>query len=451
MLDINKVLFVDDEAYILDAGAQALTVAGYDVTTKQSAEDALGYVDREWPGVIISDVKMPGLSGLDFLRKIKHVDPDIPVILITGHGDIAMAVEAMQDGAYDFVEKPFNSKQLLDSVRRSIEKRRLVIENRLLKHKLERQVQEFSILGSSNSINTIREQIMNIADVNADVLIHGETGTGKDLVARTLHDNSSRADNPFVALNCGAIPETIMENELFGHEAGAFTGASNRQMGKIEYANGGTLFLDEIESMPLSLGIKLLRTLQERTIERLGSTKTIPVDIRVIAATKADLKELSAENKFRQDLYYRIAVVEIKIPPLRERKEDISLLFRHFTEKAAKRFNREMPSLPPHVINRLLQHGWPGNVRELQHAADRFVLGLEDDVIPHGESDSLLNDGMTLPEMVSSYEKELIVSYMTRCNGNVKEVYEMLGLPRKTLEDKMRKHGIDRKKYRAPR
>ena len=296
------------------------------------------------PFVVVCDVRLRGKSGLEWLSDLRRLDQDLPVILITGHGDISMAVQAMRNGAYDFIEKPCSSEQLVSVVRRAAEKRRLTLEVRSLRSALaDRQGIEASLLGRSPQIQEVRRLVSTLAATNVDVTIYGETGTGKEVVARCLHNHSGRRGGNYVAVNCGGLPESLVESELFGHEVGAFTGATRQRIGKIEYANGGTLFLDEIESMPLSVQVKLLRALQDRSIERVGSNKPISVDCRVVAASKTNLLELSEKKVFRADLYYRLGVAFIELPPLRERREDIPLLFEHFTLDAARRFERDAP------------------------------------------------------------------------------------------------------------
>jgi two-component system C4-dicarboxylate transport response regulator DctD len=437
---MDTVLLVDDDRPVLAAGEQTLELAGFSVLACSSGEQALEVLTRARPNVVVSDVRMPGLGGLELLARIREMDDELPVVLVTGHGDVAMAVRAIRDGAYDFVEKPTPPEMLADVVRRAAERRRLVLENRRLRDELAVANQR-AIIGRTPAIERLRQTIAAVADTDADVLLWGETGTGKELVARALHSQGQRRERPFVALNCGAMPESIFESELFGHEAGAFTGAAKRRVGRIEHAGGGTLFLDEIESMPLALQVKILRALQERAVEPLGSNELVPVDLRVVAATKIDLKQAAAEGKFRQDLYYRLNVVVITIPPLRERRDDIPLLFRHFVQLACGRYNREPPALAPSQLDRLMAHDWPGNVRELRNAADRCVLGLgllDGDAPDHGGAP------LTLPERVDLFEKTVIETELARQSGNVAQTIDALGIPRKTFYDKLKKHGLTR-------
>ena len=396
-------------------------------------------------------MKMPGMSGMEFLQQALSIDRDLPVILITGHGDIAMAVEAIRQGAYDFIEKPFAADLLVETVRRAQDKRALTLENRSLRQELEAQsALGPRIIGRTPAIQRLRATIAQLADTDADVLIHGETGTGKELVARSLHEHSRRAEHNFVAVNCGAVPENLIESELFGHEPGAFTGAKGRRIGRFEHANHGTLFLDEIESMPMQVQIHLLRVLQERAVERLGSNELVPLNLRVVAATKTDLKEASEQAEFREDLYYRLNVVTIEIPPLRERLEDIPQLFHHFLLVAGARYERETPMPNADQLRSLLAHSWPGNVRELRNIAERYVLlgenvGYDLEQLMRGTAGET---AITLPQQVDCFEKSLIKQQLELQKGNLKKTMEALGVPRKTLYDKMRKYGLDKSHYK---
>lgn len=445
------ILFIDDELDLRLANEQSLQLAGFRVGLHETAEQALQQIQPDWPGVLICDIRLPGMDGLDFLRAVREIDADLPVILITGHGDISMAVEAMQQGAYDFIEKPFSSDRLVESARRARDKRLLTLENRKLKHELSAQNSLGPrIIGKAPAIQQLRRRITQLADADADLLLLGETGVGKDLVARSLHEQSRRHDRNFVAINCGAIPEHLIESELFGHEKGAFTGAEATRIGKFEYAQGGTLFLDEIESMPMAAQVRLLRVLQERSLERIGSNRSIDLDIRVVAASKIDLREAASRGAFREDLYYRLNVVTLEIPPLRERREDIPLLFQHFLLVAAARYGKEAPAVDPHVHQRLMAYQWPGNVRELRNVTERFVLLGDDDCgleLDQG-SDQAPCAPMTLPEHVEAFERALIEQALAESGGVIKDTMQLLGLPRKTLYDKMRKYGLDKTAFK---
>jgi len=432
-----QVLFIDDEEMIRISSRQTLQLAGIPVAICASADEALPFIVRDFAGIVVTDVRMPNIDGLALLSRCTEIDPELPVVIITGHGDVTMAVKAMREGAYDFIEKPFGTEHLVDVVRRALEKRRLVLENRNLRRALEHGgAVEGLILGRSPPIVAVRRLISEIADTDADVLVVGETGTGKELVARALHEAGPRRGKPFVALNCGALPEAVFESEVFGHETGAFTGAVKRRIGKIEHASDGTLFLDELESMPLALQVKLLRVLEQRVLERLGSNETVAVRCRMIAATKDNLLELSRQGRFRADLYYRLNVVTIDLPALSERREDIPLLFEHFSLQAALRYNRPAIPVPAAKLRRLMAQDWPGNVRELKNTADRFVLGIP------AASSAASGAGESLPELLDRLEKQFVQEAMRAAGGNVLRAAEALGIPRKTLYDKLKRHGL---------
>ncbi|WP_194788256.1 sigma-54-dependent transcriptional regulator [Pseudomonas sp. UFMG81] len=442
-----QVLLVDDDPHLRQALSQTLDLAGLKVVALADAQGLAGRIEADWPGVVVSDIRMPGIDGLQLLEQLHARDSELPVLLITGHGDVPLAVQAMRAGAYDFLEKPFASDALLDSVRRALALRRLVLDNRSLRLALsDRQQLATRLVGQSQGMQRLREQIGALAGTRADVLILGETGAGKEVVARALHDLSSRRDGPFVAINAGALAESVVESELFGHEPGAFTGAQKRRIGKFEFANGGTLFLDEIESMSLDVQVKLLRLLQERVVERLGGNQLIPLDIRIIAATKEDLRQAADQGRFRADLYYRLNVAPLRIPALRERGDDILVLFQHFADAASERHGLAPHSLQPAQRALLLRHDWPGNVRELQNAAERFALGLElalDGQVPTTPSDIhvAVSTG-NLSEQVELFERSLIAAELSQPHGSMRSLAEALGIPRKTLHDKLRKHGL---------
>jgi two-component system C4-dicarboxylate transport response regulator DctD len=442
-MDLNdtpdiRVILVEDETDVRLGCTQALELEGFGVDGFGSVEEARHLVVPGVAACVLADVRLPGLSGAEWLPQVRVIDPDLPVILVTGHGDIAMAVRAMRDGAYDFIEKPFTSERLVSVVRRALDKRRLTLQVRELRDHLESWHGIQSVLvGRSPEMARIRRNVLTLAATPADVVIYGETGTGKELVARCLHDHSDRRRGNFVALNCGGLPENLAEAELFGHEMGAFTGAARSRVGKFEHASGGTLFLDEIESMSMAVQVKLLRTLQERSIERIGSNKSIAVDCRVVAASKEDLKALSEAQKFRADLYYRLGVAFIELPSLRDRREDIPLLFEHFSFLAAARFQRAAPALTREQLSELLAHSWPGNVRELHNVADRFVLGLVDD------GAGLISDAHRSPahlhEQTERFERTVITEELRRHKGDVAQAAKALGVPKQTFYDKVKR------------
>lgn len=440
----RRIILIDDEPDLRTATRQGLELSDFDVRDFGDGEEALAAISRTFDGVVISDIKMPRITGLEVMGRVLAVDPEIPVILVTGHGDIPMAVEAIRSGAYDFLEKPFAAETLTDAAGRALEKRRLVIENRTLKAKLAHRTGLDQVLvGRTPQIQRLKAQVTSFATTDADVLIFGETGTGKELVARSLHDFGPRAKCRFVPINCGALPETVIESELFGHEPGAFTGATKARVGKLEYASGGTVFLDEIESMPPELQIKLLRVLQDRRIVRLGANEERPIDVRVIAATKEDLRTACTRGTFREDLFYRLNVLTLAIPPLRERRDDIPILFQVFVEQAAARFKTTPPAISPAHLAHLIAHGWPGNVRELQNSAVRFTLGLALEIDGRTIEDNRTEPTL-LTDQLAQFERQIVAKTLVANNNSIKATYESLGVSRKTLYEKMRRYGLGR-------
>jgi len=438
---VNRVLFVDDDPAMREANLQTLELGGFEVETAASAAEALDRIPADFAGVVVTDVRMPVMDGLQLFRRLRERDPDLPVILITGHGDIEMAVAAMQEGAYDFLAKPYPAERLATAARNALDKRRLVLDNRRLKRLAQEAGETLPLIGETPVMQRLRKTLHHLATADVDVLVLGETGAGKEVVAQALHAWGARHARPFVGLNCGALPDTVIESELFGHEAGAFTGAQRRRIGRIEHSSGGTLFLDEIESMPLSAQIKLLRVLETREISPLGTNEVRPVDLRVVAATKVDLSDPAQRGEFRADLFHRLNVVTVRIPPLRERREDVPLLFSYFVSRAAARFKMEPPALTPAVRQHLRTHAWPGNVRELMHYAERVVLGVEYAGPEEPPSEA------SLPQRMERYEAELIREALARHRGDVRATLQALGIPRKTFYDKLQRHGIDRTEF----
>lgn len=436
------VFLVEDDGAVRKGCEQALALADIQVRGFGDGESMLAALATSSPALVLSDVRLPGRDGLSLLRELRLYDRELPVLLITGHGDVGMAVEAMREGAYDFIEKPFPSERLIAAVRSALEKRALVVENRLLRERLGSGLTQ--IIGQCPAMVRIRELVSTLGPTGVDILINGETGTGKEVIARAIHETSGRR-GPFVAINCGALPENVFESELFGHEAGAFTGAGKRRIGRIEHASGGTLFLDEIETMPLNLQVKLLRVLQERSVERLGSNTGIPVDFRLVAASKADLKVLADGGGFRADLYYRLNVVSLDLPPLRERSGDIPLLMGAFLRESAERYQRPLAEWTPADLARWSAYEWPGNIRELRNVAERWALGL-----PDGLSNMEFGDvGGSLAEQVDRAERKVIEAALGECGGNVARAAELLRTPKKTLYDKLVRHGITAEHFRS--
>ena len=439
-------VFIGDDDELRRATLQTLKLHGISVTAHASARAALPTLDRSFDGVVITDIRMPDMDGLELFQRLLGIDPDIPVILITGHGDIATAVQCMREGAYDFLSKPYPADRLVAAISHAAEKRRLVLENRRLREAaFAVEADEVPFIGTTPAMQRIKQTLRHIADADVDVLVEGETGTGKEVVATALHRLSRRRHRPLVAINCGALPESVIESELFGHEPGAFTGAQKKRIGRIEHASGGTLFLDEIESMPLAVQVKLLRVLESRQITPLGSNEVRNLDLRVVAATKEDLGSPASRAKFREDLFYRLNVVTIRLPPLRERREDIPLLFAHYLGHASRRFHRDIPEMPASIRQHLMSHDWPGNVRELAHFAERFVLG-----VLHGPAPDPAPapaGSVSLPDRIEQYEAQLIRDALATNRGDVKATLDALGIPRKTFYDKLQRHGIDRQEY----
>lgn len=440
----QTVLFIDDEEHLRISASQTLELANIDVKCFSDASRALDLLGRSFPGIVISDIRMPGMDGLTLMQRALEIDPDLPIVLVTGHGDVPLAVESMRRGAYDFIEKPFATEHLIEVVRRAMDKRRLTLENRRLRSAMGgRDRLEARLMGRAPVMITLRQQIRAVAETDADVLIVGETGTGKEVAARALHAISARGDAPFVAINCGALPADLIESELFGHEAGAFAGATRARYGKFEHARGGTVFLDEIESMPMALQVKLLRVVQDRSIMRLGSNDPIALNVRFIAASQLDLKGEAEAGRFRSDLLYRLNVVTLRMPTLAKRKEDAPRLFTQLVSEAAARYKCEPPSIPPAILTLIAERDWPGNVRELRNAADRYALGLDPDFAPTPADTT----EATLAERVSYFERNTIAAALTSNEGRLKETYEALGLSRKSLYEKMQKYDLSREDF----
>lgn len=435
----GPVYIVDDDADLRASTGQTLDLAGLSAREFASAEDMADLVGFGFPGVVLTDIRMPGIDGLTLMNRIHAIDRDVPVILMTGHGDLQLAVRAMREGAHDFIEKPFAAGQLTEILARALAYRRLVLENRSLRAAAG-QVDdlEHRLPGRSNVMIDLRRRIRTLGPTEADVLIIGATGSGKELVARALHDLSPRARAPFVAIDCASLPAELIESELFGHEAGAFPTATRARYGKFEHAQRGTVLLDDLASMPLAVQAKLLRVIESRVVTRLGSNDTYPLDVRFMATSRADLNAEVAAGRFRDDLLYRLNVVTLHVPPLDARREDIGTLFLKLVDEAAGRHRRDAPQVPPAMIARLTSGDWPGNVRELRNAADRYVLGLEAAGQAKGPTPQRLAD------RVAEFERREIEAALSAHAGALRPVYEALGLSRKTLYEKMLKHGISK-------
>jgi two-component system C4-dicarboxylate transport response regulator DctD len=427
---------VEDDADHCAALCDLIEASGYRAAGFLSGEAALASITV--PDLVITDLRMPHMDGFEVLRGLRARAPELPVVVITGHGDVPHAVRAMREGAEDFLEKPYDASHLMAVIARALKAG--MTRNEVVRLRAEiAQRDRTEILGQSAAIIKLRQTILSIGPLDLDAIVTGETGTGKELVARALHAASDRAEGPFVAVNCAALPESLFEVEMFGHAAGAFAGAREK-LGKLEAAAGGTLVLDEIEAMPAALQPKLLRALQERQIERLGENGLRPLDLRIIALSKSDLRERTLDGSFRADLFYRLAGAQIMLPPLRDLGDDISLLFSHFAQSAATRYQRNLPSISYGLRQHLTKRAWPGNVRELKAAAERFAFGLD---LPEGGSvvQSVPDTG-SLADRVAAYEAREITVTLEKCRGNTERAALALGMARRTLNDKIARYQI---------
>jgi DNA-binding NtrC family response regulator len=457
-----RLLVVDDEATQREMLSGILQRAGYRVETAASGSVALEALERGAFDLLLTDQKMPGMDGLALLERAQSRQPELPVVLMTAFGSVSEAVAAMKHGAADYLTKPFEREELLLVLEKALKQRRLEEEVAALRGALQERYRLDSIIGASPAMREVFSLIERIAATDVPVLIRGESGTGKEMAARAIHARSRRASGPFVALNCAAVPETLLESEFFGHERGAFTGAVRAHAGRFEQASGGTLFLDEIGAMRTDLQAKLLRAIQEKEIQRLGSTTTTSVDARILAATGENLEEAIRQKTFREDLYYRLNVVPLRLPPLRERADDIPLLASHFLKEAAARFERGALSISPEAMDRLQIHPWLGNVRELEHCIERMVLLAEGtrltlaDLPPDlrkgpeasnggGGAFELPPAGVRLPEL----ERHLIVQALRRTRGSLAPAARLLGISYKTLQYRIRKFGLEREDFGA--
>lgn len=442
----NPVIFIDDEQHVRDALSQTLEIEDYNVNCFSNAVDALKTIDSFFPGVIISDINMPMMDGLEFLNKALLVDPDLQIIMLTGHGDISMAVDAMRAGAYDFLEKPFSTDHLLDVVKRASDKRSLVLENRELRKELEAQSGPGPrILGNNDQIKQLRRILSHVKDSSGDVMVQAAPGAGKALVARFLHDHSQRNSQPFITLNCHTTPSHLIGSELFGYDTPTQT--SSKQLGKLANAHGGTLFINGLDLLPSEAQAKLLRTLKNQTLESNHSHQS-KLNVRIIAASSANLSAAIESGNLDQTLYYQLNAINIVIPALKDRKEDILMLFKNFAQDAATRYGIEPPAITATQQNNLLQHDWPGNVRELKNFAERMVLmGETPDFNTHSNSEED-SAPLSLNKRIDRFELTLLSNALNRHNGRLKEVQEEFGLARKTLYDKMKKHGLNKDDFK---
>jgi DNA-binding NtrC family response regulator len=444
-----KVLVVDDEVIIRNSLRDWLTDTGYQIFTAENGAQALEIIQQEGLRIVVADLVMPGMDGIELMKRAKEVSPDVEVIIVTAYGSIPTAITAMREGAYDYIEKPFCPERAEILIEKLVEHQELVEENLSLHQKLEERYRFENIIAKSPKMQQVIEVIKVVARSNATVLITGETGTGKEVVAQAIHSQSHRRGKPFVAVSCAALPESLLESELFGHEKGSFTGAYAQKKGKFEVANRGTLFLDEIGEMSTNIQVHLLRVLEEKEFTRVGGNEPIKVDVRVISATNRDIKQAVASGRFREDLYYRLNVVNIELPPLQERREDIPLLAQHFLKKFAVENQKEIAGFSPEATDFLLRYDWPGNVRELENTIERAVILAQNPLIEVADlpQQNLVPAHPISPEIsLKQVEKNHILNVLTETGGNYTEAARILGISRMTLYNKAKAYGLNVKK-----
>jgi two-component system NtrC family response regulator len=452
---MDTILIVDDEKNYLLVLEALLGPQGYEIVTANNAHDALRSVREADLDLVITDVKMPGMNGIELLEECKKIKPELPVIIMTAYGSIEMAVDAMKKNAYDYITKPFQNEQLKLTVKKALDNYRLIKQNKLLSQALSDRFRYGNMVGKSKPILKIYDIIDKVAQSKASVLITGPSGTGKELIAKSIHYGGARRDRAFVSINCGALTETLLESELFGHERGAFTGAVALKKGRFELADGGTLFLDEVGDMPPSLQVRLLRVLQEMEFERVGGTRTIKVDVRVLSASNRDIKDDVAEGIFREDLFYRLNVIQIEVPPLRERADDIPLLVKHFIEKYSSDEDKGPIELRPEVWKAFYTYTWPGNVRELENLIERAVVLSSGGVVTVEELpeeligaeaeldvDRFIPPNVPLPTALERIEEKLIRRALNQCSNVQAHAAERLGITKSLIQHKMKKYNI---------
>jgi len=453
----QKILIVDDEKKICNILTQILSEEGYTVRAVGSGEEAIKVVGSFDSELILMDQNMPGMNGIEAMTHIKEKRPDMPIIILTAYGSIPLAVEAIKKGAYDYISKPFDNEELLIIIRRALEHSRLTEEISHLKKQLQEKYSFKNIISVSSKMRNVFERMQRICETNATVLIQGESGTGKELIVKAIHYHGQRREKPLVAINCGAIPINLLESEFFGHEKGAFTDAKERKIGKFEQADGGTLFLDEVGELPLDAQVKLLRVLDERKINRIGGRKSIPVDVRFIVATNKDLQEEVKKGTFRLDLFYRLNIFTITVPPMRERKEDIPLLVEHFIDKYNKQLGLKIKSISKSAMSNLQDYNWPGNVRDLENAVQSAMIVAQDEIIQSEnvplrirgypeltDETDLKKTGLEeyTKQLSMKIEKELILKTLEECHNNRTNTANLLKISRKTLFNKMKNYGL---------
>lgn len=450
MIESVNILVIDDEETIRDACSQVLIKEGYSVKAAEDGIEGLRLFRTEFFHAVLLDLKLPDMDGMEILSRIKEDNPKTPVIIITGYASIDSAIEAMKRGAADYLPKPFTPEQLRLIIKKSLDSRKMLIENIYLREELKKQVEFNMVIGKSPVMGRVLDIVERISSSDSTVLITGESGTGKEILAREIHNHSPRRNAPFVVVDCGALVETLFESELFGHIKGSFTGAHETKHGRFEVANGGTIFLDEISNISLNIQAKLLRVIQEREVTRVGSTKPIKVDVRILAATNENLADLVRKEKFREDLFYRLSVVPLNLPPLRERKEDIPFLIDHFLKKYCKKTRKDIKGISPAVKKALVEYDWPGNIRELENTIERAVVLSKknmielEDLVYHGisASSSLLLPVGGKPKSLDDIEKEYIKIVLQAQHGNKSKTAKILKIDRKTLMAKIKKYKI---------
>jgi DNA-binding NtrC family response regulator len=460
MRNLSQILLIDDESHNREALTLLLSHAGYQVQSAASGEEALKILQETPFEIVITDLFLPGVSGIDILKRVKEDSPYTNVILITGNASAETAVEAMKEGAFDYITKPLNFEKLKILVAKALEKSRLVAENLYLRQQLRGKYKFDRIIGNSPAMQQVFSRMEKIVHTDSTILILGESGTGKELVAKAIHFNGPRREKPFIAINCGAIPADLLESELFGHARGSFTGAVADKPGKFEAANGGTIFLDEIGTMPMHLQMKLLRVLQEHEVERVGTSKKIKLNVRVISATNANIEDEVKRGAFREDLYYRLNVIPILLPPLRERREDIALLARHFLLKSCKEMNRPLMSISPAAMQALEAYDWPGNVREMENVIERSVAltdgeiiersdlpagigGIDDETVPGLLCPRVTEDGVDMVHTIEAIERRMIAEALELSDGVKARAANLLGINRTTLVEKIKRHALE--------
>ena len=450
MSEAIQILSIDDDETIRDSMRQVLKKEGCQTRDAQDGPEGLALFQREHFHVVFLDLKLPGINGLQVLRQMKHASPETPVVIITGVGTIESAVEAMKIGAFDYMAKPFAPEELRLTVRKALRGRKMSLENLYLRSELAAKSEFDMVVGTSRAMQKVLDVIDRVSPTETTVLITGESGTGKELIAREIHNHSLRRDAPFVVVDCGALVETLFESELFGHVKGSFTGAHETKHGRFEVANGGTIFFDEINNISLNIQAKLLRVIQEREVTRIGSSRPIKLDVRILAATNENLAHSVAKGTFREDLFYRLSVVPVHLPPLRERKEDIPLLVEHFLHKYNKKAKKNITDLSPQAMKALMDYDWPGNIRELENTIERAVVLLKgngidiEDIGYHGmmAASSIFSSAEGKFKTLEDVEKEYIRTVLRDHHGNRSKAAKILGIDRKTLWAKIKKHGL---------